>query len=51
MRRRNLLILSLPLALGSPALGWAADVEAGDRPDKPAGYPVSLAQMQQAVRT
>ena len=48
MRRRNL-ILSLPLALGVPALGWAADAEAGDRPDKPPGYPVSLDQMQQAV--
>jgi hypothetical protein len=50
MRRRTIL-LSLPLALGSPALGWAADAEAGDRPDKPSGYPVSLAQMQQAVET
>ncbi|MDP3809792.1 MAG: DUF1439 domain-containing protein [Hydrogenophaga sp.] len=48
MRRRNF-ILSLPLALGVPTLGWAADAEAGDRPDKPPGYPVSLDQMQQAV--
>ena len=46
MRRRTLL-LSLPLALGGPALGLAADTE--DRPDQPAGYPVSLDQMQQAV--
>jgi hypothetical protein len=49
MRRRHFLFLSLPLAFGGPAAGWAADADTGDRPDQPAGYPVSLAQMQQAV--
>jgi hypothetical protein len=48
MRRRTLL-LSLPLALGGPALTLAADAVNGEAPDKPAGYPVSLEQMQQAV--
>jgi hypothetical protein len=48
MQRRTLL-LSLPLALGGPALGLAAGADTEDRPDKPGGYPVSLGQMQQAV--
>jgi hypothetical protein len=48
MRRRTLL-LSLPLAFGGPLSGRAADAVNGDPPDRPAGYPVSLAQMQEAV--
>ena len=48
MRRRTLL-LSLPLAMGGPALGLAAGTDTEDRPEQPKGYPVSLAQMQQAV--
>lgn len=48
MRRRTLLF-SLPLALGGPALALAADAVNGEPPDRPAGYPVSLEQMQQAV--
>lgn len=48
MRRRTLL-LSLPLAIGGPALALAADAVNGEPPDKPAGYPVSLEQMQQAL--
>ena len=48
MQRRTLL-LSLPLAMGGPALGLAAGTDTEDRPEQPKGYPVSLAQMQQAV--
>ena len=49
MRRRTLLFSLAPLALAGPALVLAADTVNGEPPDKPAGYPVSLEQMQQAV--
>lgn len=48
MRRRTLL-LSLPLAMGGPAMGLAPGTDTEDRPEQPKGYPVSLAQMQQAL--
>ena len=35
--------------MGGPALGLAAGTDTEDRPEQPKGYPVSLAQMQQAV--
>ncbi|MDR7095727.1 DUF1439 domain-containing protein [Hydrogenophaga laconesensis] len=48
MQRRTLL-LTPPLALLGAVQGWAADIDTEDRPSGPAGYPVSLEQMQQAV--
>lgn len=44
MRRRTFLGI-FPLALGGPGLVLAAE----DRPSTPAGYPVSLEQLQEAV--
>jgi len=48
MQRRTLLLIP-PLALLGPVAGWTADTDTEDRPGGPAGYPVSLEQMQQAV--
>lgn len=48
MQRRFLLLIP-PLAVLAPLAGWAADADTEDRPGGPPGYPVSLAQMQQAV--
>lgn len=48
MQRRTFLLIPTLTLLGA-ARGWAADVDTEDRPSGPPGYPVSLAQMQQAV--